>query len=65
MKLCTKHGCGVCIGCSHTPPKGCGDVCRDEAEYLLDCLFAIINTEWTQEQAEIFADFEIMKENTE
>ena len=62
MKLCTNHGCGVCIGCSHTPPKGHGDVCRDEAEYLLDCLFAIINTEWTQEQAEIFADFEIVKE---
>jgi hypothetical protein len=65
MKLCTQHGCGVCRGCSHTPPEGYGDVCRDEAEYLLDCLFAIIDTEWTQEQAEIFADFEIVKDDTE
>ena len=63
MKLCTKHGCGVCRGCAQIPPEGCGDVCRDYAEELLDCLFAIIDTEWTQEQAEIFADFEITKQN--
>ena len=62
MKLCTKQGCGVCIGCSHIPPKGYGDVCRDDAEELLDCLFAIIDTEWTQEQEQIFADFDIVKE---
>ena len=65
MKLCTKQGCGVCIGCSHVPPKGCGDVCRDYAEELLDCLFAIIDTAWTPEQAGIFADFEIVKDDTE
>ena len=65
MKLCTKHGCGVCRGCSRIPPEGCGYVCRDVAEELLDCLFAIIDTEWTQEQAEIFADFEIVKDDTE
>lgn len=65
MKLCTKHGCGVCRGCDQIPPDGCGDVCRDYAEELLDCLFAIIDTEWTQEQAEIFADFEISKDDTE
>lgn len=65
MKLCTKHGCGVCLGCHRIPPEGYGDVCRYDAEWMLDCLFAIIDTEWTQEQAEIFADFEIEKDNTE
>ena len=62
MKLCTKQGCGVCIGCSHIPPNGYGDVCRDEAEELLDCLIAIRDTEWTYEQEQIFADFGITKE---
>ncbi len=65
MKLCTKQGCGVCIGCSRIPPEGYGDVCTKEAEELLDCLMAIIDTEWTQEQTEIFADFEIVKDDTE
>ena len=65
MKLCTKTGCGVCFGCSHIPPEGHGDICRHEAEELLDCLVTIIDTEWTQEQAEIFADFEIVKDDTE
>jgi hypothetical protein len=36
-------------------------VCRYEAEELLDCFNEIVNTEWTYEQAEIFADFGIMK----
>ena len=65
MKICTKQGSGVCWNCSHIPPEGYGDVCRKEAEELLDCLVAIIDTEWTQEQAEIFADFEIVKDDTE
>ena len=62
MKLCTRQGCGVCIDCSRIPLEGYGDMCRYEAEWMLDCLVAIIDTEWTQEQAEIFADFEIEKE---
>lgn len=65
MKLCTKQGCGVCLNCSHTPPEGYGDICKYEAEYLLDCLVAIIDTEWTYEQEQIFADFEIVKDDTE
>ena len=65
MKLCTKQGCGVCLGCSRIPPEGYGHVCRYVAEDMLDCLVAIIDTEWTQEQAEIFADFEITKDDTE
>jgi hypothetical protein len=65
MKLCTKQGCGVCIGCSHLPPEGYGDLCRYVAEDMLDCLVAIIDTKWTKEQAEIFADFEISKDDTE
>lgn len=65
MRLCTKQGCGVCRGCSRIPPEGCGDICRYVAEDMLDCLLAIIDTEWTQEQAEIFSDFEISKDYTE
>ena len=65
MKLCTKQGCGVCMGCPRIPLEGCGDICRYEAEELLDCLMAIITTEWTPEQTEIFADFEIIKDDTE
>ena len=65
MKLCQLNGNGVCYRCNHKPPKNCGDICRKDAEELLDCLFAIIDTEWTQEQAEIFADFEIVKDDTE
>ena len=42
-----------------------GEVCRYEAEILLECLKEIVLTEWTQEQSEIFADFGIMKNNTE
>ncbi len=65
MRLCTKHGCGVCRGCSRVPSEGYGDVCRYVAEDMLDCLAEIIYTEWTPEQAEIFADFEIVKDDTE
>ena len=56
------QGCGVCLGCSRIPPEGYWHVCRYVAEDMLDCLVAIIDTEWTQEQSEIFADFEIVKE---
>ena len=65
MKLCQKHGCGVCRGCPRIPPDGYGDVCRYDAEDMLDCLVAIIDTEWTYEQEQIFADFEIAKDDTE
>jgi hypothetical protein len=63
MKLCHKQGNGVCLGCPQIPPRGHGDVCRYKAEDLLDCLQEIINTEWTQEQTEVFVDFEITKQN--
>lgn len=65
MKICNYSGNGVCINCDRKPPKGYGDICNKEAEELLNCLIAIIDTEWTQEQAEIFADFEITKDDTE
>ena len=64
MKLCQKQGCGACLGCPRIPPEGYGHVCRYVAEDMLDCLVAIIDTEWTPEQAEIFADFEIEKDTT-
>ena len=63
MKLCTKQGNGVCVGCSRIPPEGRGDICRYVAEDMLDCLTAIIDTEWTYEQEQIFADFEIAKDD--
>ena len=62
MKLCIKQGNGVCINCPKNLPNSWGDVCRYDAEILLDCLMAIIDTEWTQEQADIFEDFGIVKE---
>ena len=65
MKLCTKHSPGVCVNCPRNLPNSWGDICRYDAEWMLDCLFDIIDTEWTQEQAEIFADFEIVKDDTE
>ena len=63
MKLCTKIGNGVCLTCPKLPSSSCGDVCRKDAEVLLDCLKAIIDTDWTDEQEQIFADFGITKDN--
>jgi hypothetical protein len=63
MKLCTKEGNGVCLNCPKNLPNSWGDVCRYDAEMLLDCLQAIIDTEWTYEQEQIFADFGIGKEH--
>ena len=65
MKLCRMQGCGVCLGCSHIPPEGYGDVCRYEAETLLDLLFAFLDTELTYNQEQILTDFEIVKDDTE
>lgn len=65
MKICTKHGAGVCLNCPRNLPNSWGDICRYEAEVLLDCIRAIIDTEWTQEQADIFAEFGIVKDDTE
>ena len=61
MKICNYSGNGVCINCDRVPPNGYGDICRWKAEELLDCFKCIIETRWTQEQGEIFADFGIMK----
>ena len=61
MKLCTKQGNGVCLNCRRTTTNEKGEVCRYEAEILLECLREIVLTEWTQEQSEIFADFGIFK----
>ena len=61
MKLCTKHGSGVCLNCPRVLPNSLGDVCRYDAEVLLDCLNAIIDTEWTYEQEQVFTDFGIAK----
>jgi hypothetical protein len=47
------------------PPDGYGDVCRYKAEWMLDCLMAIVGTELTYEQTEILADFAIEKDDTE
>lgn len=61
MKICNYSGNGVCINCDRKPPSGYGDICRWKAEELLDCFECIVNTEWTYEQGDIFADFGIVK----
>lgn len=64
MKLCNRQGNGVCLNCQNRfALLGYNGVCRYRAEELLDCLQAIIDTEWTREQEEIFAIFEITKQN--
>lgn len=63
MKICNKQGNGVCLSCPNWMSMEYIAVCRYKAEELLDCLQAIIHTEWTQEQEGIFADFEITKQN--
>lgn len=64
MKLCHKQGNGVCLNCQNRfSLLGYGGVCRYCAEELLDCLQAIIDTEWTEEQSEIFATFGVTKQN--
>jgi hypothetical protein len=57
MKLCHKQGNGVCLGCSHTPPKGCGDICRYKAEEMLDLLDELLKTKLSDWQQEIVNDF--------
>ena len=64
MRLCMKRGNGVCLNCPRRLAMGYGGICRYRAEELLDSLTAIIETKWTQEQAEIFENFEITKDNT-
>lgn len=61
MKICNYQGNGVCINCDRVPPNGYGDICKWEAEELLDCFECIMDTEWTREQADMFADFGIAK----
>lgn len=61
MRLCNKSGNGVCLSCHDWMNINDKFVCRYKAEELLDCLQAIIQTEWTQEQEDIFTDFEITK----
>lgn len=50
MKICNKTGNGICLNCPKLLPNSHGDVCRKDAEMLLDCLKEIINTDWTDEQ---------------
>ncbi len=62
MKICTKTGNSICLNCPKFLPNSYGDVCRKDAEILLDCLKAIIDTDWTDEQKQIFADFGIAQD---
>lgn len=42
MKICNRHGCGVCVNCDKKPPTlngyNYGDICRDKAETILTWL---------------------------
>ena len=57
MKICNRHGNGVCLNCTHDVPKEYGDICRYEAEEMLDLLAALISTKLTDEQRFIISDF--------
>lgn len=63
MKLCTETGNDICFNCLKLLSNSYGDVCRKDAEGLLNCLKAIIDTDWTDEQEKIFADFGITQDN--
>ena len=42
MKICNRHGCGVCVNCDKTPPThngySYGDICRETVQNIMDCL---------------------------
>jgi len=57
MKLCKKQGCGVCLNCSHMPSVEYGDICRYEAEDLLDLLMDLLKTKFSDEQMDIYRDY--------
>ena len=57
MKICNKHGNGVCLNCTHEAPDGYGDICRYTAEEMLDLLAALISTQLTDEQRFVIEDF--------
>ena len=65
MKLCTKHGNGVCLNCDQTPPSGYGDICRYIAEDWVNVLEELLHTELSDEQKNILRDFGIMFYKTE
>lgn len=65
MKLCTKQGNGVCIGCPRNLPNSWGDICRYEAEEMLDALNALLKTKFSQEQKDIMSDFGFVTYDTE
>ena len=63
MKICTKPAMAFVLIAQKLLPNSHGDVCRKDAEMLLDCLKEIINTDWTDEQKQIFADFGIIQDD--
>ena len=65
MKLCTKHGCGVCVNCPRNLPNSWGDICRYDAEEMLDVLNALLKTKFSQEQKDIMLDFGFIIYDTE
>lgn len=65
MKLCQRHGNGVCINCDQTPPSGYGDICRYIAEDWVNVLEELLHTQLSNEQKDILRDFGIMFYKTE
>lgn len=64
MKLCTKTGNGICLNCPKLLPNSWGDVCRKDAEILLDCLKTLLSSDLTDEQKQICDEYGIViKEN--
>lgn len=60
MKLCQRHGNGVCINCNHLPTKDMGDICRYEAEDWVNALAELLHTKLSDEQREVLRDFGII-----
>lgn len=57
MKICNRHGNGVCLNCTHDVPKEYGDICRYTAEEALDLLSVLVSTNLTDKQKLIISDF--------
>lgn len=56
MKICQRHGNGVCVNCNHLPTKNMRDICRYEAEDWVNTLVELLQTKLSDEQRDILRD---------
>lgn len=60
MRLCCKHGNGVCLNCKRQPTKDMGDICRYKAEDRLGAFEELLFTNLSDEQKDILRDLGIV-----